>query len=60
MWPVCGRDDDGVRDGDDVDAVVDDDLKLMQSVQLVLEIMLIMLMVVVTALREVLVMVVGG
>ena len=60
MWPVCGRDDDGVGDGDDVDAVVDDDLKLMQSVQLVLEIMLIMLMVVVTALREVLVMVVGG
>ena len=45
---------------DDVDAVVDHDLKLMQSVQLVLEIMLIMLMVVVTALREVLVMVVGG
>ena len=43
-----------------MDAVVDDDLKLMQSVQLVLEIMLIMLMVVVTALREVLVMVVGG
>ena len=40
--------------------VVDDELKLMQSVQLVLEIMLIMLMVVVTALREVLVMVVGG
>ena len=40
--------------------VADDDLKLMQSVQLVLEIMLIMLMVVVTALREVLVMVVGG
>ena len=60
MWPVCGRDDDGVGDGDDVDAVVDDDLKLMQSVQLVLEIMLIMLMVVVTALWEVLVMVVGG
>ena len=43
-----------------MDAVVDHDLKLMQSVQLVLEIMLIMLMVVVTALREVLVMVVGG
>ena len=43
-----------------MDAVVDDDLKLMQSVQLVLEIMLIMLMVVVTALREVLAMVVGG
>ena len=60
MWPVCGRDDDGVGDGDDVDAVVDHDLKVMQSVQLVLEIMLIMLMVVVTALREVLVMVVGG
>ena len=43
-----------------MDAVADHDLKLMQSVQLVLEIMLIMLMVVVTALREVLVMVVGG